>query len=316
MLPVSFEALRGDGPPRLVLGTMNFGKRTPEKEARAIVDRAIERNIVCFDTANMYCDGDSERILGRAVATMRDAVRIATKVGAQKREGLAPTRVLAAIDESLDRLKTDHVDVFYLHVPDPKTPIAETLGAMKDLCESGKVRAWGVSNYASWQVLEMCQVADRLSMPRPVIAQQLMNLVHRELEIEYLAFRRAYPIHLTIYNPLAGGLLTHRHAETFESGSRLKDNPLYARRYATDTMRSRVEDLRRIAERERKTLVGLAYGFLAAKKDIDSILVGPGSVAHLDDACEALEMPLSKELVRELDQLQIAWSGTDTHYPR
>ena len=316
MLPVSLEALRGDGPVRLVLGTMNFGKRTPEKEARAIIARAMERGIGCFDTANMYSDGDSERILGRAIRDVRSEVRIATKVGAQKREGLAPKRILAAIDESLERLAVDYVDVFYLHVPDAKTPIDETLGAMKDVLASGKARAWGVSNYAAWQVLEMCGTADRLGMPRPSMAQQLMNLVHRELEIEYLAFRRAYPIHLTIYNPLAGGLLTHRHAEAFESGSRLKDNPLYARRYATDAMRARVAGLKRIAEREGRPLVELAYAYLAAKTEIDSILVGPGSTAHLDAAIEAITKPLSKDLAHELDRLEVAWTGTDTHYTR
>jgi aryl-alcohol dehydrogenase-like predicted oxidoreductase len=313
---ISLQALRGDGPTRLVLGTMNFGKRTSVRDAHAILERAVDRGITCLDTANAYVDGESERIVGRFIEKDRARVRVATKVGVWKREGLSPARILVAIDESLERLRTDHVDVYYLHVPDRKTPIDETLGAMKEVLASKKALAWGVSNYASWQILEMCTVADRLDMPRPVIAQQLMNLVHRELEIEYLAFRRAYPIHLTIYNPLAGGLLTHRHVDTFESGSRLKDNPLYARRYATDAMRARVMDLRSLAERAGLSLVEMAYAYLANKREVDSILVGPGSVAHLDQAIDAVLKELAPELAREIDGLEAVWTGTDTHYPR
>jgi aryl-alcohol dehydrogenase-like predicted oxidoreductase len=312
----ALEALRGDGPVTLVLGTMNFGKRTNENEARAIVSRALEHGITGFDTANLYAEGQSERILGKALGPDRDRVAVATKVGAYKREGLRPERVARSIDESLERLGTDRVDVYYLHVPDPKTPIEETLGAMKDVLASGKARAWGVSNYASWQVLEMCHVADRLGMPRPAIAQQLMNLVHRELEIEYLAFRRRYPIHLTIYNPLAGGLLTDRHLEGFERGSRLSDNPLYVRRYATEPMRAKVGELRDLARAHGLSLVELAYAFLARTELVDSILVGPGSVPHLDAAVHAVSKVLPDALARAVDALPARWSGTDTHYTR
>ncbi len=316
-MPLSpIEALRGDGPVGLVLGTMNFGKRTAEKDARAIVARAIEHGFTCFDTANMYAEGESERILGRAIRADRDRVYLATKVGAWKREGLAPERILASIEESLERLGTDYVDLYYLHVPDAKTPIRESMSAMKEVLASGKARAWGVSNYASWQILEMWHLAHDLGMPRPSVAQQLMNLVHRELEIEYLAFRRAYPIHLTIYNPLAGGLLTDRHVDAFESGSRLTDNPLYVRRYATTPMRERAAELRAIAAREQRTLVELAYAFVAHERRVDSILVGPGTVAHLDEAVHAVTRPLPEELARELRSLEARWSGTDTHYTR
>src|SRR5437870_5761894 len=123
--------------PRIAVGTMNFGKRTPEPDAARIVARAIERGLTFFDTANAYNDGDSERILGRAVKGRRESVQIATKVGFGrvdgKPEGLGRARILAAVDASLARLGTDYVDVYYLHVPDHRTPIEESLDAMHEI---------------------------------------------------------------------------------------------------------------------------------------------------------------------------------------
>src|SRR5437868_92085 len=157
---------RSEGsPPALVVGTMNFGKRTPEPEAHRIVQRALERGLSFFDTANVYVDGESERILGRALGKRRPEVRIATKVGIGKvndPEGLAPERITAALEESLRRLGTDRVELYYFHKPDHSRPLEPSLRAMEKLINSGKVGAFGASNYASWQLLEMSQ-ADRKS---------------------------------------------------------------------------------------------------------------------------------------------------------
>ena len=115
-----------------------------------------------------------------------------------KPEGLGPERIRAAIDESLERLSTSYVEVYYLHVPDAQTPIDETLGAMKDVLATGKAKAWGVSNFASWQILEMMHIADKTGMPRPVVSQQMYNLLIRQLDIEYFKFTARHPIHTTI----------------------------------------------------------------------------------------------------------------------
>ena len=124
----------------LTLGCMNFGKRTPEAEARAIADLAIERGVRLFDTANAYGDGESERIVGELLTGRRDRALIATKVGWWKKEGLGKARVIASLDESLLRLRTDHVDLYYLHVPDHETPIEDTLEGVAHVLESGKAR--------------------------------------------------------------------------------------------------------------------------------------------------------------------------------
>jgi aryl-alcohol dehydrogenase-like predicted oxidoreductase len=221
---------RPNTPPALALGAMNFGNRTDPKESDRIVRRALERGIGIFDTANSYNGGESERILGRSLGADRDKVILASKVGLgpvpSKREGLSAGAMRVALDASLERLGCGHVDLYYLHVPDRATPIAQTLDAMKGLVDSGRVRSWGISNYASWEVFEMNLLADERGLARPVVGQMLYNAIHRQLDVEYFAFARRYPIHTTTYNALAGGLLSGRHtfAETPLEGSRFHGN--------------------------------------------------------------------------------------------
>ena len=319
--PRSMSSLRISGPPAIILGTMNFGQRTNDADSEAIIRRALERGITAFDTANIYCEGASERILGRALGADRKNVTIATKVGAWKREGLSAARVKASIHESLQRLGTSYVDVYYLHVPDRKTPIAGTLGGMTEVITSGAARGWGISNYASWQILEMLQLASSMGLARPVMAQQLYNMVHRELDIEYFAFRKAYPIHLTVYNALAGGLLTGRHVQTEEArgpekGSRLDTNNLYRRRYANDAMFDRGADVVALAQHFSLSPVQLAYAFLASRPEIDSVLVGPATIEQLDAAIDGINTTLHAECLEAIETLHRTWMGTDTHYAR
>ncbi len=311
-----------DTPPPLAVGTMNFGKRTSAADSAKIIAHALACGLTFFDTANAYNDGESERILGKAVRGRRESVQIATKVGfgrvSGKPEGLSRARMLAAIDGSLERLGTDYVDVYYLHVPDPATPIEESLDAMHAILEAKKARAWGISNYASWQILEMNALADARGMPRPVIAQQMYNVLVRQLDIEYFAFARRYPIHTTIYNPLAGGLLSGKHtrAAAAESGSRFDGNKLYQRRYWTDRMFDAVDALKAIAESEGMSLLDLAYAWLATRAGVDSILVGPASIGHLDAAIAACQKKVSREGCAKIDDFHRAFQGTDATYMR
>jgi aryl-alcohol dehydrogenase-like predicted oxidoreductase len=309
-------------PPAIALGAMNFGKRTPPGESERIVRRALERGIHIFDTANSYNGGDSERILGRALGRDRARVLLASKAGLgtvpSKPEGLSPEAMRRALDGSLVRLGTEHLDIYYLHVPDRRTPIEQTIDAMKELVASGRVRAWGVSNYASWEVLEMNLLADACGLDRPVVAQMLYNVLHRQLDIEYFAFAARYPIHTTTYNALAGGLLSgqHRFAEQPEKGSRFDANAMYQRRYWTREMFERVEQLRAVAQGEGCSLVELAYAWVASRADVDSILIGPATVEQLDDAMDAVRRPLSAEARSRLDELGREWIGSDTDYVR
>lgn len=306
----------------LTLGTMTFGGRTPKDEALRVVSRSRELGVVRFDTANMYESGAAESILGEALRPFRDHVQIASKVGAGRKgkasEGLSRSRVLASADESLGRLGTDRLDLFYLHVPDPTVPIEETLSALAELVSKKKILAWGVSNHASWQIVELCVAAKSLGLPPPARAQQLYNALVRQLDVEYFAFAKKYALPTEVYNPLAGGLLTPRHASPSaeKKGSRFDKNGLYERRYWSSTLFARRDELARLAEKYGISLVDLAYGFLAAREGVDGVVVGPAHVSHLEAAFRALEKPLSTELVREVESLHLAWTGTDARYAR
>ncbi|EAU62068.1 aldo/keto reductase [Stigmatella aurantiaca] len=309
-------------PPVLSLGTMNFGGRTPATEAHRIVHRALERGILFFDTANAYGNGESERILGQALRGRRAQVGIATKAGFArvqgKPEGLSAPVVERALEQSLERLGTDHVDLFYLHQPDPATPIEETLGAVERLLRAGKARHWGVSNFAAWQLLELDTLCDARGMPRPAVSQVLYNLVVRQIEMEYLPFARRYPVHTTVYNPLAGGVLTGRYVRGAAPprGSRLVTNRMYQGRYGSDRLLEQVEALQAVATAEGMTLVEMAYAWLLGRPGVDSLLVGPGSVEHLDAALAAQARPLSPDTLARLDELHQAFLGTDARYAR
>ncbi|MBX3207270.1 MAG: aldo/keto reductase [Labilithrix sp.] len=306
---------------------MNFGRRTDEAESKRILARALELGVRHVDTANAYVDGASERIVGEALKGKRDDIVLATKCGFGrvdgKPEGLSPARLTAAIDESLRRLATDRVDLYYLHVPDHDTPIEATLDAVAELLDKKKILAWGVSNYAAWQVLEMMHLGStealaRRGLPRPVVAQQLYNVLIRQLDVEWFAFARRYRVHTVVYNPLAGGLLSGKHARdgSTQKGSRFDRNRLYQGRYFTDAMFDRVDALAEVAKAAEMSLVELSYAWLAGAEGVDSILLGPASVAQLEEGVRACGRALAPDVRATVDALYRTWTGTDTKYVR
>jgi aryl-alcohol dehydrogenase-like predicted oxidoreductase len=325
MLPLdAFAAPRAPGArPQVALGTMNFGKRTPPKEAEAIFARALERGIVLLDTANLYVDGVSEEITGRFARAHRDRVLVATKVGLAgffrgQGEGLSKAAVLHAAEQSLARMGLDTIDLYYLHAPDHKTPLEDTLSGIAHLLEQKKIRAFGVSNYASWQIVEICHLCDAHGMPRPVIAQQLYNVLIRQLDLEYARFARKYALHTTVYNALAGGLLSGRYdrSSAIEAGSRFDKNKLYQSRYWNERFFDLVDTYKNLAEKAEMSLLDFAYAWLAGAPVVDSVLVGPATVAHLDSALDALDKPLPDDLRAEVDRIHRAFQGTDATYAR
>jgi aryl-alcohol dehydrogenase-like predicted oxidoreductase len=320
----AFSTPRREGArPPVALGAMNFGKRTPEAEAQKIMARAVERGVSLIDTANVYTDGASEEIVGRFVKAHPGRVLVATKVGLNglfrgKAEGLSKVVVLSAVDQSLSRLGLDVIDLYYLHAPDHKTPIEDTLSGVAELFEKKKIRSFGISNYASWQILEIFHHCDAHGMPRPVIAQQIYNLLIRQLDIEYARFAAKYGLHTTVYNALAGGLLSgkYRAERKIEAGSRFDKNRMYLSRYWNDRVFDLVETYAALAEKAGMSLLDFAYAWLAGAPVVSSILVGPASSAHLDAALDALEKVVPDEVRAEADAIHRAAQGTDTHYAR
>ncbi|MBK8252775.1 MAG: aldo/keto reductase [Polyangiaceae bacterium] len=307
----------------IALGAMNFGKRTSAADAEKIMARAVERGVSLFDTANVYVDGQSEEIVGRFIKSHPGKVAVATKVGLNgffsgKAEGLSKQAVLSAADQSLKRLGIDTIDIYYLHAPDHNTPIEETLSAVSELLQKNKIRNFGVSNYASWQIVEIFHACDTMGITRPVIAQQIYNLLIRQLDIEYARFARKYKLHTTVYNALAGGMLSGKYLNdrTIEKGSRFDKNRLYLGRYWNDRLFDLVASYAALAEKAGMSLTDLSYAWLAGSNLVDSVLVGPATIAHLDAACDGLAKTLSNETRAEIDSLNKAFLATDTTYAR
>ncbi len=211
----------------ICLGTMMFGGATDEVASRAIVDHARDAGVNFIDTADAYTEGRSEEITGRAIAAHRHDWVLATKVAnaigeGPNRAGLSRKWVLQACDDSLRRLGTEFIDIYYLHKEDLTTPLAETVRAIGDLVRQGKIRHFGVSNYRSWRVAEICRLCDELGIDRPVVSQPYYNAMNRMPEVEHLPACGYYGLGVASYSPLARGVLTGKYepGETPQQGTR------------------------------------------------------------------------------------------------
>jgi aryl-alcohol dehydrogenase-like predicted oxidoreductase len=312
---------------RLVLGTMTFGDTVDAAGAARLLDAALDAGVTGVDTANGYAAGESEKILGALLRRRRrDRIVLATKAGMPHPDHgdhapLSAPGLRAGLDGSLRRLKTDHVDVFYLHQPDRGTPVPETLATIAELVNEGKIRALGVSNFAAWQIAELHHVAETVGAPRPIIAQQLYNLVARRTEEEYIEFARVTGLLTMVYNPLAGGLLTGRHhfAESPTTGrfgdSQLAD--MYRQRYWDPKLFAAVAELARIADGAGISLVDLSLRWLLGRDGVDSLVLGGSKVEHLHANLVAAQAgPLPTDVVDACDVVGARLRGPMPAYNR
>ena len=201
----------------ICLGTMMFGGPTDEATSSRIVAKAREAGINFIDSADAYNGGQSEQVVGRAISNSRQNWVLATKLANQigddpNRGGLSRRWVLQAAEESLKRLGTDYIDIYYLHKEDHATPLEETVRAMGDLMRQGKIRYFGVSNYRAWRVAEICNICDRNGIDRPVVSQPYYNAMNRMPEVEHFPACGYYGLGIVPYSPLARGVLTGKYA--------------------------------------------------------------------------------------------------------
>jgi aryl-alcohol dehydrogenase-like predicted oxidoreductase len=257
---------------RVGLGCNNFGGRLDLARTRAVVDAALDVGVTFFDTAESYGNvGGSERFLGEILEGRRDQVVLATKFGwgAESGNGSAAT-VGVAIEGSLERLRTDYVDLYYLHKPDPSTPIAETLGALDELVRAGRVRAIGCSNFSAEQLAEADRVARELGTARFTVLQNHYSLLERRDDPEVLPLCRELGVSYIPYLPLASGLLTgkYRRGEPAPEGTRLAGREIEDERF------DRVEALAAFADERGHTLHELAISALASTRGVGSIIAG------------------------------------------
>ncbi len=257
---------------RVGLGCNNFGGRIDGPATRAVVEAALDAGITLFDTAEVYgSGGESERLLGEILEGRRDRVVLATKFGwAPDRGHGAPEYVRSAIAGSLERLRTDYVDLYYLHKPDPRTPFGETLGALDELVRAGAVRAIGCSNFSAEQLAEADRMARELGTARFTVLQNRYNLLERGDDQEVLPLCRELGVAYVPYFPLASGLLTgkYRRGEPAPKGSRLAGREIDGGHF------DRVESLARFAEERGHTLLELAISALASTPGIASVVAG------------------------------------------
>jgi len=308
---------------RLVLGTMTFGSQVDVAEAARMVDACLDAGVTAFDTANAYNQGRSEEILGALVAERRDEVLIATKVcnpmGPDPDDaGLSRSAILKAIDESLRRLRTDYVDLYYLHKPDWSTPVEESLEALDALVQAGKIRYGATSNYAAWQMAEMLWLAERNGWQPLRVSQPMYNLVARRLDEEYAAFSEHCGITNIVYNPLAGGLLTGKHQPESdpEPGSRFTMDA-YRQRYWNEAQFAAVTRLHDLAAAAGLTLIELSFQWLLSRPLVDAVLLGASSLGQLRANLAACrESTLDEEIVAGCDEVWQTLRGATPSYNR
>jgi aryl-alcohol dehydrogenase-like predicted oxidoreductase len=293
------------------LGCNNFGGRIDVDATRAVVDAALDVGITLFDTADIYGEsGGSESALGEVLGRRRDQVVLATKFGHQDRDmGYGPAAgakggrayIRRAVEESLRRLRTDHIDLYQLHTPDPRTPVAETLAALHELVIEGKVRYLGHSNLSGWQLAEAAHLARELGCTPFVSAQNHWSLLDREIEADLVPAAAHYGVGVLPFFPLAQGLLTGkvRRGEPIAAGTRLASRA----ELVTEQRLDRVEALARWAEEHGRSLLEVAIGGLAARPVVGSVIAGATKPEQVRaNACAGEWEPTAAELAA-LDEI-------------
>jgi aryl-alcohol dehydrogenase-like predicted oxidoreductase len=304
---------------RLCIGCMTYGVpdrgahpwTLDEEKSRPLIKQALELGINFFDTANVYSDGTSEEIVGRALKDFatRDEVVIATKVWARMRpgpngQGLSRRAIFAEIDNSLRRLGTDYVDLYQIHRTDPNTPIAETMEALHDVVKAGKARYIGASNMAAWQFTQALYVAEMNGWTRFVTMQDHLNLLYREEEREMLPLCRNQGIGVIPWSPLARGRLTRDWNETSErQETDLFGKTLYTA--AVDADRRIVERVSQVAKARGVPKAQVALAWVAQKSPVVAPIVGASKPQHLEDAVAALSLNLTSAEIVALEELYV-----------
>jgi len=290
---------------------MMFGGQTPEAEAISMIHAAVERGVNFLDTANMYNAGESERVVGKAIADRRDRVVLATK-GRQRvgdgpnDQGASRVHLMRELDASLRRLQVDHVDIYYTHAPDEATPIEETLRALDDMVRMGKTRYIACSNFRAWRVCEALWTSDLRNLHRFVCVQPLYNVVNRDIEVELLPLCREHGLGVVTYSPLARGVLTGKYApdQPPPEGSRAarRDPRMLQAEWRADSLQIAAR-ISAYCQRRQVSTSQFALAWCLANPIVSSVILGPRTWAQFEDNLGCLEVTISDEDEAFIDQL-------------
>jgi aryl-alcohol dehydrogenase-like predicted oxidoreductase len=295
----------------LCLGTMMFGGPTDEAESARIIHRALDAGINFLDTANVYNAGESEAVTGRAIKDRRDSVVIATKVKnvmgeGPNDQGLGRAHIMREAEASLRRLGTDYIDVYYLHAPDWTTPLEESLRALDDLVRQGKVRYVACSNHYAYQVALLLGIAEVRNLEKIACVQPLYNIVNRDIEVELLPLCGDKGIGVVVYSPIARGVLSGKYlpGQPPPEGSRGARGD---RRIQQTELREEsfvvAQQLRPLAEAHGCTLSQFAIAWTLANPIVTSAIIGPRTMEQLEDALPAVDVKLTPEDEKAVDEL-------------
>jgi aryl-alcohol dehydrogenase-like predicted oxidoreductase len=287
------------------LGCNNFGRRLDAQATSAVVDAALDASITFFDTADVYGTTKSEEYLGRALGRRRDEIVVATKFGSAvdgQRKGARREYVLQAAEDSPRRLGTDRIDLYQLHTPDPQVPIEDTLGALDELVQAGKVREIGCSNFSAEQLRE-AEEATREGAARFVSVQNEYSLLHRAPEQDVLPECERAGLAFIPYFPLANGLLTgkYRRGQDAPEGSRLDSGR--GERLLTDRNLAMVEQLIEFSGSRGHTILELAFSWLLRRPDVASVIAGATSPEQARSNAPAAGWKLTDAELAEVDSI-------------
>lgn len=289
------------------LGTNQFGGKVDQRGVNDIIDAALDHGVNLIDTADVYRSGRSEETLGKALKGRWDRVVLATKVYGNTGDGpndhgASRYHMMEAVEASLRRLQTDHIDLYQLHRWDEETPIEETLRTLDDLVAAGKVRYIGASNFAAWQLARANTLAEFKGWTPFVTIQNHYHMLERGIEDEVLPYCRAFNVGILPYFPLAGGFLTGKYEQgtPAPAGSRGEDNS-YVQSYMTDENYTIVEKLTAWAEDRGRTMAQLAHAWLLSRPQVCSVISGATKVSQVEENVRSAEWDLSEEALSQVN---------------
>ncbi len=294
---------------QLCMGTMSFGSTADDKASREIFDAARDRGVNFFDTANVYNGGRSEELLGQFIAPCRDEVVLATKAyfptgpGPNAR-GSSRYHLVRAVEDSLRRLNTDRIDLFYLHRFDEETALDETLRALDDLIRDGKILYLGASNFAAWQTARALGLSEAKGWSKFVAIQPMYNLVKRQAEVELLPMAEAESLGVFPYSPLGGGLLTGKYSSaTAADQGRLVENKVYEVRYADQSYFDIARRFTDLAHDLGVHPVSLAIAWSGAHRAVTAPIIGARNADQLGPALDSVDVEITDDLYERIASL-------------
>ena len=313
---------------RLCLGTMMFGGPTNEADSLEIIDRACDDGINFIDTANVYNDGESERITGKGIKSRRDKVVLVTKVCGSRGDGindsgLSRYHIMNEVENSLKRLGTDYIDIYVLHRAVSDCPIEETLRALDDLVSQGKVLYPGCSNFSAHELTEALWIAEKRNYPPMVFLQPLYNIVNRDPEVDLFPACEKFGVGTMIYSPLARGVLAGKYlvGEPPPDGSRAarKDSRILITELRDESFEV-AQAIVPLADAHGKTMTQFSLNWVLANSIVTSAIIGPRTMAHYEDNIGCLGWEIGEAALDKIDELvppgeHTGWGFNDPQYP-